>query len=135
MEGARPAAKEEKEIMDASKTSKNLKKLFSSIVKDSAKSRRRLPKNLAVFGGQSFRLRIHLQFLDYCEDKFHLSEVDNANLPRDFTEMAGFVFFYECIIKWALLAREVKEGFEEARMQQRPSRLSYVYGLNATKTL
>jgi hypothetical protein len=66
MEGARPAAKEEKEIADASKTSKNLKSLFSSIVKDSAKSRRRLPKNLVVFGGQSFRLRIHLQFLGYC---------------------------------------------------------------------
>jgi len=34
--------------------------------------------------------------------KFRLSEVDNANLPRDFTEMGDFVFFYECIIKWAV---------------------------------
>ncbi len=34
--------------------------------------------------------------------KFRLNEVDNANVPRDFTEMGDFVFFYECIIKWAV---------------------------------
>ncbi|GES94731.1 hypothetical protein GLOIN_2v1646421 [Rhizophagus clarus] len=64
--------------------------------------------------------------MDYCEGKFRLNEVDNANLPRDFTEMEDFVLFYECVIKWALLAREVKEGFEESRAQKRPSRLSYL---------
>jgi hypothetical protein len=64
--GSRPAAKEEKEIADASKISRNLKHLFLSIVKENAKSGRRLPKNLATFGDQSFRLRIHLQFLNYC---------------------------------------------------------------------
>ncbi|CAI2174006.1 946_t:CDS:2, partial [Funneliformis geosporum] len=81
-----------------------------------AKCRRRLPKSLAIFGGQ--------------RGKFRLNEVDNANLPRDFTEMGDFVFFYECIIKWTLLAREVKEAFEESRAQKRPSRVSYINGLN-----
>ncbi|CAI2199494.1 15206_t:CDS:2, partial [Funneliformis geosporum] len=98
--------------------------------KDNAKCRRRLPKSLAIFGGQSFRFQIHLQFMDYCGGKFRLNEVDNANLPRDFTEMGDFVFFYECIIKWTLLAREVKEAFEESRAQKRPSRVSYINGLN-----
>ncbi|CAG8641523.1 10803_t:CDS:2 [Funneliformis mosseae] len=48
---------------------------------------------------------------------------------KDFTEMGDFVFFYECVIKWALLTQEVKEGFEESRAQKRPSRLSYINGL------
>ncbi|CAG8609564.1 11384_t:CDS:2 [Ambispora leptoticha] len=122
MEGSRINAKNDKEITDASKISNNLQTIFINIIKDNIKCRRRFPKTLAVFGGQSFRLRIHLQFLNYCEGKFCLNEVDNANLPRDFTEMADFVFFYECVIKWALLAREVKEGFEKSRSQQRPSR-------------
>ena len=34
---------------------------------------------------------------NYC-----LNEVDNANLPRDFTEMQDFVYFYECVVKWAV---------------------------------
>ncbi|CAG8598801.1 13851_t:CDS:2, partial [Racocetra persica] len=135
MEGSRINAKSDKEITDASKISNNLQNIFTNIIKNNIKCRRRFPKTLAVFGGQSFRLRIHLQFLNYCEGKFCLNEVDNANLPRDFTEMADFVFFYECVIKWALLAREVKEGFEESRSQQRPSRLSYINGLNIANTL
>ncbi|GES94760.1 hypothetical protein GLOIN_2v1646421 [Rhizophagus clarus] len=73
--------------------------------------------------------------MDYCEGKFRLNEVDNANLPRDFTEMEDFVLFYECVIKWALLAREVKEGFKESRAQKRPSRLSYFNNLNLVNTL
>ncbi|GES94237.1 hypothetical protein GLOIN_2v1646421 [Rhizophagus clarus] len=135
VEGSRPNAKDDKELADASKISNNLQKIFLNIIKDNAKCRRRLPKSLAVFGGQSFRLRIHLQFMDYCEGKFRLNEVDNANLPRDFTEMEDFVLFYECEIKWALLAREVKEGFEESRAQKRPSRLSYFNNLNLVNTL
>ncbi|CAI2170877.1 3491_t:CDS:2 [Funneliformis geosporum] len=157
MEGSKPNANGDKEILDASKISYNLQNIFIKIVKDNIKCRRRFPKTLAVFGGQSFRLRIHLQFLNYCgkpcmfdlyyyntlltndvltlEGKFFLNEVDNANLPRDFTEMADFVFFYECMIKWALLAREVKEGFEESRSQQRPSRLSYINSLNVANTI
>ncbi|CAG8683778.1 9971_t:CDS:2, partial [Acaulospora morrowiae] len=83
-----------------------------------------ISQNACCFGGQSFRLRIHLQFLDYCEGKFCLNEVDNANLPRDFTEMADF-----------LLAREVKKGFEESRAEKRPSRLSYLNNLNVANTL
>ncbi|CAG8567679.1 1563_t:CDS:2 [Funneliformis mosseae] len=124
MEGSRPYARDDKEIADALKISKNLQKIFINVFKDSAKCRRRLPKNLAIFGGQSFRLRIHLQFMDY---------LDNANLPRDFTEMKEFVFFYECIIKWALLVREINEAFEES--QTRPSRLSYINALKVADAL
>ncbi|CAG8470698.1 12580_t:CDS:2 [Funneliformis caledonium] len=115
MEGLKPNNKDEKVIADASKISKNLQNIFLSMVNDNVKYRIRLPKFLAIFGGgQSFLNRIHLQFIDYCGGgKFHLNEVDNAKLPRDFTEMGDFIFFYECIIKWALLAREVKEAFEE----------------------
>ncbi|CAG8721128.1 13971_t:CDS:2, partial [Ambispora leptoticha] len=135
MEGSKPNANDDKEISDASKISHNLRTIFINIIKYNIKCRRRFPKTLAVFGGQSFRLRIHLQFLDYCEGKFCLNEVDNANLPRDFTEMADFVFFYECVIKWALLARKVKESFEESRAEKRPSRLSYINSLNVADIL
>ncbi|CAG8652840.1 6133_t:CDS:2 [Funneliformis caledonium] len=119
MEGSRPYARDDKEIADALKISKNLQKIFINVFKDNAKCRRRLPKNLAIFGGQ--------------RGKFRLNEVDNANLPRDFTEMKEFIFFYECIIKWALLVREIKEAFEES--QTRPSRLSYINALKVADTL
>jgi hypothetical protein len=31
-----------------------------------------------------------------------LNEVDVANVPRDFSEMMDFVWYYECMIKWAV---------------------------------
>ena len=66
MEGSKPNANDDKENSDASKISHNLQNIFINIIKDNIKCRRRFPKTLAVFGGQSFRLRIHLQFLNYC---------------------------------------------------------------------
>jgi hypothetical protein len=63
MERSRPVAKQEKEIADAKKIIKILKCLFSKIV---IKTRRRLPNKLFTFGGQSFRLRIYLYYLDFC---------------------------------------------------------------------
>lgn len=66
MEGSRPYAKDDKELADATKISKNLQRIFINIVKNNAKSRRRLPKIFSVFGGQSFRLRVYLQFMNYC---------------------------------------------------------------------
>ncbi|CAG8790968.1 23195_t:CDS:10, partial [Dentiscutata erythropus] len=124
VEGSKPMAREDKEVADAEKISKNLKKIFSKIVIETIKNRRRLPEDLAVFGGQSFRLRIHLFYLNYC-GKYCLHEVDNSNLPRDFSEMADFVCFYESIIKWALLIDKMVIGFKNARYEKRPSRLSY----------
>ncbi|CAG8637282.1 10654_t:CDS:2, partial [Ambispora gerdemannii] len=121
VEGSKPDAKDDKEIADASKISNNLQKIFLNIVKENVKCRRRLPKSLAIFGGQ--------------RGKFCLNEVDNANIPRDFTEMADFVFFYECMIKWALLAWKVKKDFEESRAQKRLSRLSFINGLNVANAL
>ncbi|CAG8495890.1 9519_t:CDS:2 [Funneliformis mosseae] len=118
MEGLKPNNKDEKVIADASKSSKNLQNIFLSMVNDNVKYRIRLPKSLAIFGGQSFLNRIHLQFMDYCGGgKYHLNEVDNAKLPRDFTEMGDFIFFYE--------SREVKEAFEEYE-QNTEDALSFV---------
>ena len=33
---------------------------------------------------------------------YRLNEIDNANLPRKFSEMKYFVYFYECVLKWAV---------------------------------
>ncbi|CAG8572250.1 6195_t:CDS:2 [Paraglomus brasilianum] len=122
MEGARPVAKEDKEIADAKKIAQNMKEIFSSIIKESLSNRKRLPQSMAIFGGQSFRLRIYLLYLEYFGGKFWLNEVENAILPRDFSEMEDFVWFYEAIIKWALLARDVVNGFNEARKRKRSLR-------------
>ncbi len=66
VEGSRPNVKQEKEVADIKKIINNMKSLFSKIVKELIKTRRRLPEKLNIFGGQSFRLRIYLYYLDYC---------------------------------------------------------------------
>ncbi|CAJ0855354.1 22603_t:CDS:2, partial [Entrophospora sp. SA101] len=145
VEGTRPTAKD-----DLEKITNNLNNMFAEIVKETIKNRRRLPKTLYLFGGRSFRLRIHLFYIDYCGmyvrllesfyykkgtgkfelnvnlGAYRLNEINNANLPRKFSEMKDFVYFYECVMKWALLIRNVIESFDTARSGQRPSRLSYV---------
>ncbi|CAG8654417.1 9548_t:CDS:2, partial [Ambispora gerdemannii] len=121
VEGSRPVARDDKEINDLEKIS-NSKKMFAEIVKGIVKNRRRLPSTLRVFGGQSFRRRIHLFYIDY-------RGVDNANLPRKFSEMKDFIYFYECVLKWALLVRNVTESFDLARTEPRPSRLSFANAL------
>ncbi|CAG8514715.1 8816_t:CDS:10, partial [Scutellospora calospora] len=50
-----------------------------------------------------------------------LNEIDNANLPRKFSEMKNFVYFYESVLKWSLLVHDVKASFDDARAEQRPS--------------
>ncbi|RUS31538.1 hypothetical protein BC938DRAFT_477616 [Jimgerdemannia flammicorona] len=134
VEGSRPAAKDAKEATDAKKIVKNLRNIFAGIVKEIINNRRRVPSKMAVFGGQSFRLQLHLHYLDYC-GKYQLNEVDNANVPRDFSEMSDFVWYYECILKWALLVRNVTLSFKEARTQKRPSRLSYANSLRLVKDM
>ncbi|CAG8627063.1 9173_t:CDS:2, partial [Diversispora eburnea] len=101
VEGSRPVAKNDKEINDLEKITSNSKKMFAEIVKDIVKNRRRLPRT------------------------YRLNEVDNSNLPRKFSEMKDFVYFYECVLKWALLVRNVTESFDLARTEPRPSRLSF----------
>jgi len=66
VKGARPKAKENKELADTEKVARSLKTMFTSIVRETINNRRRIPNGMAVFGGQSFRLRIHLFYLDYC---------------------------------------------------------------------
>ncbi|CAG8593445.1 9041_t:CDS:2 [Ambispora leptoticha] len=128
MEGSRPVARDDKEINDLEKITSNSKKMFAEIVKGIVKNRRRLPSTLRVFGGQSFRRRIHLFYIDY-RGTYRLNEVDNANLPRKFSEMKDFIYFYECVLKWALLVRNVTESFDLARTEPRPSRLSFANAL------
>ncbi|CAG8613251.1 11646_t:CDS:2, partial [Diversispora eburnea] len=72
VEGSRLHADDDKEIADASKIANNLQKIYINVVKDNIKCRRRFPK-LYIFGRQSFRLRIYLQFLDYCVGGFEES--------------------------------------------------------------
>ncbi|CAG8559716.1 11082_t:CDS:2, partial [Acaulospora morrowiae] len=49
----------------------------------------------------SYQLRLHLYYLDYCGN-FRLNEVDNANLPRDFS----------------LLVQNVIKSFDDARSEE-----------------
>ncbi|CAJ0830178.1 10361_t:CDS:2, partial [Entrophospora sp. SA101] len=113
VEGTRPTAKD-----DLEKITNNLNNMFAEIVKETIKNRRRLPKTLYLFGGTGkFELNVNL-------GAYRLNEINNANLPRKFSEMKDFVYFYECVMKWALLIRNVIESFDTARSGQRPSRLS-----------
>ncbi|CAG8442994.1 6101_t:CDS:10 [Diversispora eburnea] len=132
---SRLIAKDDKEIADLENITTNLKNMFGKIVKETIKKRRPLPKKIYLFGGQSFLLRIHLFYIDFC-GIYRLNEVDNASLPRKFSEMKDFVYFYECILKWALLVRNVTESFDLARTEPRPSRLSFantLFQLNANE--
>ena len=66
VEGPKPVAKDDKEISDSDKIGKNLKKIYTSIIKEGISNLRRLPGEFAIFGGQSFQLRVHLSYVDYC---------------------------------------------------------------------
>ncbi|CAG8789112.1 23456_t:CDS:10, partial [Dentiscutata erythropus] len=61
--------------------------------------------------------------------KSRLNEIDNANLPRKFSEMKNFIYFYESVLKWSLLVHDVKASFDDARAEQRPLQLSYANAL------
>ncbi|RUS17848.1 hypothetical protein BC937DRAFT_89414 [Endogone sp. FLAS-F59071] len=111
VEGSKPAAKDDKEAADAKKIMKNLKNIFTSIVKETINNRRRILSGMAVFGGQSFQLRLHLYFLDY-RGKFRLNEVNNVNIPRDFSEMPDFIWYYECVLKWAVCINALFRAME-----------------------
>ncbi|CAJ0829790.1 3936_t:CDS:2, partial [Entrophospora sp. SA101] len=52
-----------------------------------------------------------------------LNEVDSASLPREFSEMQDFVYFYETV------GQEVKTSFDEAKTKPRLSHFSYVNAL------
>ncbi|RHZ49137.1 hypothetical protein Glove_529g5 [Diversispora epigaea] len=114
VEGSRPVTKKDKEIDDLKKITNNLENMFAEIVKDTIKNRRHLPSTLYVFGDLSFCLRIQLFYIDYY-GAYRLNEVDNTNIPRNFSEIPDFVYFYECVLKWALLIRDVTQSFENAR--------------------
>ena len=40
--------------------------------------------------------------LNINSETYRLNEIDNANLPRKFSEMKYFVYFYESVLKWAV---------------------------------
>ncbi|CAG8576928.1 13828_t:CDS:2 [Acaulospora colombiana] len=111
LEGSRPVAKDEKKIDDVKKITKNLRNIFAKIVEERVKR------------GTNDLL------LNFNSGTYRLNEVDNANLPRKFSEMKSFVYFYESVLKWALLVRDVTASFDNARAEQRPSRLSFADAL------
>ncbi|CAJ0758680.1 5719_t:CDS:2, partial [Entrophospora sp. SA101] len=59
---------------------------------------------------------------------YHLVEIDNATVPQDFSEIEDFVYFYETIIKWALLINSCLIKLSDKTLKKRSSQFSY--GMN-----
>ncbi|CAJ0756836.1 5141_t:CDS:2 [Entrophospora sp. SA101] len=75
-----------KEIGDKIKIARNLKKMFFDIVKDRVEKRKAMIPEMEVFGAASVKLNIHIYVLGF-------AEIDNAAVPRDFSEMEEFIIF------------------------------------------
>ncbi|CAJ0651755.1 8942_t:CDS:2 [Entrophospora sp. SA101] len=80
-----------------------------------------------VFGGTSYKLEIHLYVLQFT-GCYHLVEIENATVHWDFSEIEDFVYFYEAIIKWALLVNSCLIELSDKALKKRSSRVSY--GMN-----
>lgn len=110
VDGSRPyKVKARKELDDRIKIIKNLENMLLNIVKDRVKKRKLIIPDMEVFGVVSIELNLHLYALGFT-DYYYIKEIDNATIPRDFSEMEEFIFFYESILKWAL---SVKNCFEK----------------------
>ncbi|CAJ0761932.1 7062_t:CDS:2, partial [Entrophospora sp. SA101] len=128
IEGSRPHnVREKKEIDDRVKVAKNLKKMFFNIIKDRIGKRKVITPEFEVFGGTSYKLEIHLYVLRFA-GCYHLVEIDNATVPQDFSEIEDFVYFYETIIKWALLINSCLIKLSDKTLKKRSSQFSY--GMN-----
>ncbi|CAG8633147.1 1953_t:CDS:2 [Ambispora leptoticha] len=95
VEGSRPVTKDKKKIDDVKKITDNLKNIFANIVKETIKR------------------------------TYRLNEINNANLPWKFSKMKNFIYFYESVLKWLLLVRDVTASFDDTRAEQRPLQLLY----------
>ncbi|CAG8625577.1 12505_t:CDS:10 [Funneliformis caledonium] len=128
VEGSRPyKVKASKELDDRNKIIKNLKNMLLNIVKDRVEKRKLIIPDMEVFGVASIKLNIHLYALGFT-GYYYIKEIDNATIPRDFSEMEEFIFFYESILKWALSIKACFEKLSDKSLKTRSSRVSF--GLN-----
>ncbi|CAG8732594.1 8880_t:CDS:2, partial [Cetraspora pellucida] len=101
VEGTRPYKVDDKEVIENQiKLGKNLKSLYSEIIKERVTTRKKMVPDMEVFGVSSVRRNIHMYVFGFFGE-YYLREVDNASVPRDYTEMEEFIYFYEVILKWA----------------------------------
>ncbi|CAG8804592.1 20464_t:CDS:2, partial [Dentiscutata erythropus] len=101
VEGTRPYKVDPKKILDnQNKIGKNLKSLFLEIMGDRVRTRRIIMPDMEVFGVSSAEHNLYMYVFGF-SGNYYLQEVDSASVPRDFTEMEKFIFFYEAILKWA----------------------------------
>ncbi|CAG8606824.1 11961_t:CDS:2, partial [Cetraspora pellucida] len=101
VEGTRPYKVDDKKVIEnQNKLGKNLKNLYSEIIKERVTTRKRIMPDMEVFGVSSVRRNIHMYIFGFFGE-YYLREVDNASVPRDYTEMEEFIYFYEVILKWA----------------------------------
>ncbi|CAG8798163.1 1337_t:CDS:2 [Gigaspora margarita] len=104
-QGTRPyKVTAEKETQNQYKIANNLKKLWIEIVKDKVNNRKVIIPEMEVFGISSFKRKLRMYVLGY-SGSYYIKEVDNATIPKDFTEMEEFIYFFEAILKWAVSVR------------------------------
>ncbi|CAG8604451.1 3034_t:CDS:10 [Funneliformis mosseae] len=119
VEGSRPyKVKASKELDDRNKIIKNLKNMLLNIVKDRVEKRKLIIPDMEVFGVASIKLNIHLYALGFT-GYYYIKEIDNATIPRDFSEMEEFIFFYESILKWALSVKACFEKLSDKSLKTR----------------
>lgn len=130
VEGSRPAAKDDKEAADAKKKKKitKIEEHFHQYCQGNHQQSKTYTKRdgrvwwtelpspapfvlswllwyVVSFSFKAFYLAriLNVNFVANINlGKFRLNEVDNANIPRDFSEMPDFVWYYECVLKWAV---------------------------------
>ncbi|CAG8788674.1 32199_t:CDS:2, partial [Gigaspora margarita] len=96
IEGTRPYKVDQKKIINTqNKLGKNLKSLFLEIIKERVATRQIIMPNMEVFGVTSVECSIYMYV-------FGFSEIDDASIPRDYTEVEEFIYFYEAILKWVV---------------------------------
>ncbi|CAG8626110.1 1944_t:CDS:2, partial [Ambispora gerdemannii] len=100
MEGAKPGARNKKNVDDDKKNIKSMIQLFNNIIVSEASERRQIYTGLRVYGATAYKTELSLTMLDF-RGTYRLFEVDRFSLPKDWVDMPKFAFMYEALIKWA----------------------------------
>ncbi|KAI8589327.1 hypothetical protein BDZ88DRAFT_418460 [Geranomyces variabilis] len=130
VEGSRPCAKKSKDHDDGRKLAVNTVAIQEETIKTLIQNRRRIPKMLATYGGQSFGTTLRLNMTEHF-GAILLHEIDCASVPRDPSELPLFVEFYEAVLKWSEMVAVTVQSFKEAKRQKRTARISTILGLRA----
>ncbi|RHZ86704.1 hypothetical protein Glove_46g199 [Diversispora epigaea] len=123
MEGAKPGARNKKNVDDDKKNIKSMIQLFNNIIVSEASERRQVYTGLRVYGATAYKTELSLTMLDF-RGTYRLFEVDRFSLPKDWVDMPNFVFMYEALIKWALCVRHTRENLIAQRKKRRMGRYS-----------